>query len=57
MNPAAEALRHAADVVEDSAIGERKALLIRLLAQHVIRSCGAGEDAEEARILCKLLRD
>jgi hypothetical protein len=54
---AADALRHAADVVEDSAIGERKALLIRLMAQHVIRSCGAGEDAEEARILCELLRD
>jgi hypothetical protein len=54
---AADALRHAADVVEDSAIGERKALLIRLLALHVVRACGAGEDAEEARILCELLRD
>jgi hypothetical protein len=54
---AAEALRHAADVVDDSAIGERKALLIRLFAQHIIRSCGSGENAEEARILCELLRD
>ena len=53
---AAEALRHAADVVQESAIGERKELLIRLFAQHIIRACGSGENAEEARILCELLR-
>ena len=52
---AAEALRHAAEVVEDSAIGERKERVIRLLALHVIRACGEGENAEEARLLCELL--
>ena len=54
---ASEALRHAADVVEDSAIGERKERVIRLLALYVVRACGAGEDAEEARLLCEMLGD
>lgn len=56
MTPA-EALRHAADVVEDSAIGERKARVIRLLCLHIVRACGSGECAEEARILTELLND
>ena len=54
---AAESLRRAADTVEASAIGERKERVIRLLALHVIRACGSGENAEEARILCELLGD
>ena len=54
---AAQALRHAADVVEDSAVGERKERVIRLLALHVIRSCGSGENSEEARLLIELLND
>jgi hypothetical protein len=52
---AAEALRRAADAVNDCAIGERKERVIRLLALHVIRVCGEGENAEEARLLCELL--
>jgi hypothetical protein len=52
---AAQALRHAADVVEDSAIGERKERVIRLLALYIQRACGSGENAEEARLLLELL--
>jgi hypothetical protein len=52
---AAELLRRAADTVDDSAIGERKERLIKLMALHVIRSCGSGEHAEESRLLCELL--
>ncbi|MFN3351927.1 hypothetical protein [Pseudorhodoplanes sp.] len=54
---AAEALRRAADVCEASAIGPRKERAIRLLALYVIRACGEGENAEEARLLCELLGD
>jgi hypothetical protein len=54
---AAEALRHAADVVEDSAIGQRKERVIRLLACYIVRACGSGECAEEARLLIELLND
>jgi len=54
---AAEALRHAADVVEDSAVGERKERVIRLLALYIHRACGSGENAAEAKLLCELLRD
>jgi hypothetical protein len=52
---AADLLRRAADVVEDSAIGERKSRVIKLVALHVIRACGSGEHAEECRLLCELL--
>ena len=52
---AAQALRHAADVVEDSAVGERKERVIRLLCLHIVRACGSGENAEEARLLCEML--
>lgn len=52
---ASEALRRAADVVEDSAIGERKERIIRLMALHIIRTCGSGENGEEARLLMELL--
>lgn len=54
---AAEQLRHAADVVDDSAIGERKERVIRLLALHIVRACGSGENAEEARLLLELMGD
>lgn len=54
---AADALRRAADVIDDSAIGERKERAIRLLALYVIRACGSGENGEEARLLCELLAD
>lgn len=54
---AADLLRRAADVVDDTAIGERKAGLIKLMALHIIRTCGSGEHAEEARLLCELLGD
>jgi hypothetical protein len=52
---AADLLRRAADTVENTAMGERKDRLIRLLALHVIRCCGSGENAEEARLLIELL--
>jgi hypothetical protein len=52
---AAESLRHAADVVEDSAVGERKERVIRLLALYIQRACGSGENAEEAKLLLELL--
>ncbi len=52
---AAELLRRAADTCEASAIGERKDRIIRLLALHIIRTCGEGENAEEARLLLELL--
>jgi hypothetical protein len=52
-----DALRRAADVVDDSGIGERKGRIIRLLALHIIRSCGSGENAEEARLLIEMLAD
>lgn len=55
MRSAADLLRHAAETVEGTAMGERKERLIRLMALHVIRCCGDGEHAEEARILCELL--
>lgn len=54
---AAESLRRAADVVEESGIGERKERVIRLLALYVVRACGSGENAEEARLLIDLLND
>lgn len=44
---AAELLRRAADTCEASAIGERKDRIIRLLALHIIRTCGEGENAED----------
>ena len=52
---AADLLRRAAAVVEDSAIGERKGRVIKLVALHVIRACGEGESAEECRLLLELL--
>ena len=52
---AADLLRRAADTVENTAMGERKDRLIRLLALHVIRCCGSGENAEEARLLLEML--
>ena len=54
MTPA-DLLRRAADVVDDSAIGERKGRIIKLIALHVIRACGEGENAEECRLLLELL--
>ena len=50
-------LRRAADTVEACAIGERKDRIITLLALHIIRACGAGDDADEAKLLCSLLED
>lgn len=55
MSTAADLFRRAADVIDDSAIGERKELALKLIALHAIRSCGSGENAEEARILMRLL--
>lgn len=54
---AADLLRRAADVCEATAMGERKDRLIRMLALHVIRTCGEGENAEEARLLLELLEE
>lgn len=48
-------LRRAAEVVDETAIGNRKAAAIKLLALHIIRCCGSGESAEEARLLMELL--
>ena len=52
---AADLLRRAADTVENTAMGDRKDRLIRLIALHFIRCCGSGENAEEARLLLEML--
>jgi hypothetical protein len=51
----ADKIRHVADVVEQSAIGRRKEIAIELICLHIVRACGSGENAAEARLLLELL--
>lgn len=57
MSEAADRLRHAADVVEGMVLAGRTEKVIRLMALHIIRSCGSPDCAEEARLLIDLLED
>lgn len=52
MTPA-QALRAAADAVENRVVSEREGKLIKLMALHIMRCCEARED--EARLLMSLL--
>ncbi len=52
MTPA-QALRAAADAVENRVVSDREARVILLMALHIMRTCEARED--EARLLMALL--
>jgi len=52
-----DCLRMAADAVDDYALGERKARVIKLLAFHVIRLCGGSARDEETRVFIELIDD
>ena len=52
---AAEALRRAADALEDYAVSETQAELAELMALHILRVVGSGNSAREAVLLMRAL--
>lgn len=55
MNPASEALRRAADVLDDHVVSDKALAIYELMALHIIRSCGDANSYREARLLMRLL--
>ena len=52
---AAEALRRAADGLEDYAVSETQAELAELMALHILRAVGSGNCQREAVLLCRAI--
>ena len=54
MTPA-ESLRQAADALDSYVISERQAMLVELMAMHIMRLDGSPRAEREARLLMRLL--
>lgn len=54
MTPA-DALRQAADALDNYVISERQAMLVELMALHIMRLDGSPRAEREARLLMRLL--